>query len=299
MNTIKMRQVASYILMCFLIQLFISCEELNGSNTDYQKACEELDYNKAWSIVGKLKEQYDKAYADCFADNVFSSESNYENTRKKFETAFDYVLRSEANYLITNGDEASAKRVVVLLNEQKIDEYEKNLYINDFTNLAISLDNDYILDLFAKNATLENEILIEYLAKKNDSESSNQVVSILSREFRNCKKPNPGLNDAYCMDESLPQYRDEYNWSKFNNLLNKYLNIAIANHNKYLAEKTLGLYTQTAVKIEPDNVMGKGWYKKYKGVEIDGNHCYIEFNNSEKDEARRNYNDALKSGAFN
>lgn len=298
MKTIKMKQVASYMLMCILIPLFISCDELNGSNTDYQKACEELDYNKAWSIVDKLKEQYDKAYADYFADSFFSSESDYHDKEKKFNTAFDYVLRNEVNYLLANGDETSAKRIIILFNERKMGEYQKKEYIKEFTKLAISLENNYAVDLFAKNATLEDEELIEYLAKKNDTKYSDKILSLLATEFGKCKQPSVGLHPDYFLSTTVPTLanKEAVAYMGFNSKLNKILDVAISGHNNYLAQKILSLYTRTMVVIE-----GTGWdreAKRHRGAKVDHEHIYIEFDNSEIAEARRKYNDALKSGAF-
>ena len=279
------------IALTTLSLLFISCEEPSGDSSNYREACEEHDFNKAWGIVSELKEQYDKAEADYWADDgIFGPskeiESNKNETEKKYSDAFDYVLRSEVNYLLANGDETSAKRIMVLLNEQKLDDYEKKSYIKEFTKLAITLDNDYVVELFAKNATLEDEELLSYLIHKNTTESSDKVLSIISHEFNKCEKPAPGLNEFY-LDEEETAYKH------FNSHLNSILNLAISNHNRYLAEKVLGLYVQTLVII-------RGRYgERYKGVVVDGNHSYVEFNNSEKDEAQRIFKDAVKSGAFN
>ena len=286
------------IALTTLSLLFISCEELSGDSSNYRKACEEHDFNKAWGIVSELKEQYDKAYADYYGDGIFSSESNKNETEKKYSDAFDYVLRSEVNYLLANGDETSAKRIMILLNEQKLDDYKKNSYIKEFTKLAITLDNDYVVELFAKNATLEDEELLSYLIHKNTTESSDKVLSIISHEFNKCEKPAPGLNEYHLVEDNsslahLFGVEKTTAYKHFNSHLNSILNLAISNHNRYLAEKILGLYVQTLAVIR------RGSGERYKGVVLDGNHSYVEFNNSEKDEAQRIFKDAVKSGVFN
>jgi hypothetical protein len=258
-----------------------SCNGSNESDKNYQKACEELDYIKAWNIVEQLREEY--------VDHIHSWWSSVGKEKKamnKYKTAYDYVLRSEVNFLLANGDEASAKRIMILLNEQKIDEDKKNEYIKEFVKLAISLDNDHVINLFAKNATLEDEELLTYLIHKNTIESSDKVLSMISHEFNNCEKPAPGLNNFYLSKKNRA-------YKHFNSRLNSILNLAISNHNQYLAKKTFGLYVQTMVVTE-----GRGGGKKYKGVVVDGNHSYVEFNNSEMEEAQKNYNNAVKSGAF-
>lgn len=160
------------------------------------------------------------------------------------------------------------------------------------------ITNDYAMELFAKNATLEDEDLLTYLIHKNTTESSDKVLSIISHEFNKCEKPAPGLNE-YHIDEDNPQLVRMFGLEKvnayihFNSRLNSILNLAISNHNQYLAEKTLGLYVQTIV------VKKGGYGERYKGVVFDGNHSYVEYNNSEKAEAQRIFKEALRSGAFN
>lgn len=279
-----MKQKSIFIRCSFLlvsILMISSCNGSNESDKNYQKACEELDYIKAWNIVEQLREEY--------KDHIHSWWSSVGKEKKamsKYYTAYDYVLRSEVNYLLANGDEASAKRIMILLNEQKMDEDKKNKYIKEFAKLAISLDNDYAINLFAKNATLEDEELLTYLIHKNTIESSDKVLSMISHEVNNCEKPAPGLNDSFLNYKRIA-------YMKFNSRLTPILYLAISNHNQYLAKKILGLYVQTLVITR-----GSGDVMKYKGVEIDDEHSYFEFNNSEMEEAQKIYNNAVKSGAF-
>ena len=284
-----MKQKSIFIRCSFLlvsILMISSCNGSNESDKNYQKACEELDYGKAWGIVDELKEKYEKAFDDYYSNSIFSSESSKKTADKKYHDAFDYVFRSEINFLISNADETSAKRIMVLFNERKMGDYQKKEYIKEFVKLAISLDNDHVINLFAKNATLEDEELLTYLIHKNTIESSDTVLSMISHEFNNCEKPAPGLNNFYLSKKNRA-------YKHFNSRLNSILNLAISNHNQYLAKKTFGLYVQTMVVTE-----GRGGGKKYKGVVVDGNHSYVEFNNSEMEEAQKIYNNAVKSGAF-
>lgn len=275
-----MKKIFGLLLGCIIVFCLVKCWAGKREEREFKKlyeqcqlACDKGDFQEANDVLIEIK-NLDVSYWD----------------KREAE---DYVFDSELRYLITNGDEVSAKRAIVLMNEHG--KKEKN--INKFVQLAISLDNNYVIDLWTKAATLDDEELLEYLIKKNERESSDQVLALFSRELGNCKKPSSGLNDTYCMDKYNNE--SEYKWSVFNRSLDKYLNIAISYKNKYLAEKIIGLYTQTAVKIESEQTSSGEWSKKYKGVEIDGNHCYVEFNNSEKEEAQRQFNQAVKSGAFN
>lgn len=288
----KLETITFFVLLCMFSPVFTSCEDL-----DYQKACEDLDYTKAWNIVAQLKSEYDKAYADYYEGFSFSG-SKKEKTEKAYKDAFDYVFRSEVNFLISNADETSAKRIMVLFNERKIDDYKKKEYIKEFAKLAISIGNNYVVDLFAKNATIDDEELIEYMAVKNTKEYSDKVLAVLAKEFGKCKQPSAGLHPDYYLSKITPTLADKeaVAYIDYNSKLNKVLDMAISGHNQYLAQKVLDLYTKTVVVIE-----GTGYdrdAKRHRGVKVDHNHIYLEFDNSEVTEARRKYNEAVKSGGF-
>lgn len=294
--------IFSCIILCMIVIVVSSCSSKESSKEDlnYQNACEELNYSKAWNIVVQLKKNYDDAYEEYYHNDSYFGSSKRKKEKeladKEYRSAFDYVLRSEINYLISNGDETSAKRIMVLFNERKIGEYEKKQYIKEFTKLAISLDNNYVVDLFVKSADIDDEELIEYMVNRNTTEYSDKVLVMLAKEFGKCKQPSVGLHPDYYLSTSSLADKEAVNYCAFNSTLNKVLDMAISGHNQYLAQKILNLYTKTVVVIE-----GTGWdndAKRHRGVKVDHDHIYIEFDNSEIAEARRKYNEAVKSGSF-
>lgn len=317
----SVKHIITCIMLCTTMPVFYSC---STKDLDYQKACEEGDYTKAWRIVTQLKSEYDKAYASYATSGLgrSSKEEKAISAEKKYEDAYDYVFRSEANFLLTNDDINSTKRFFVLLNESKIDlhmfshdypnviemgrdykDYKTNnknaQYRNDFIKLAKVLDNTYALELFANSVRIEDNDLLEYLIDKNDNESAEKILAMLAKEFSHCKKPDTGLQ----RDNYLICTTDEYHYAfkayrEFNSKLNKILGLSIGAHNQYLASKLLPIYTETVNVIEGDGDIDKGKIR-YKGVKIDRAHIYVDFNNEEKNEAQRRYNEAVKSGVFN
>ena len=113
----SVKHIITCIMLCTTMPVFYSC---SSKDLDYQKACEELNYTKAWNIVNHLKKEYDEAYAKgtTFWEWYGFVKDDKTAKEKEYETAFDYVFRSEAHYLLSIDDESSARRLLVLLNEQ-------------------------------------------------------------------------------------------------------------------------------------------------------------------------------------
>lgn len=289
MKTIKFLAVC-----CLAICFFGACGtdvkiSITGSDgtvyNSYQAACENEDFTAAREFVEYYRGLCKKDYWEYY---------------KYYDEAREYVFFQQANLLISNGDENSAKRLLLLFKEEDLEKEEKTKWIDKLIETCSIFNNDFVIKELASCANLEDEQLIAYMVKANENEYSDYIVSLLSTEYGECKKPNAGLNDYYCCNSNLDSHSSEYNYLMFNSRLNKYLNLAISNHNKYLAQQVLCLYTPTVVKIQGHEYDNNGRKPlKYKGVLVDGNHSYIEFNNSEKTEAQRQFREAVKSGAFN
>ena len=266
----------------------ISVTGANGKTyNSYQEACEDGDFTAAMNYLNKIKQT--KANLD---DRDYSGRRELE---AMYNEGSDYVFQQQANILLVNNDEQSAKRLILLLNEENVDPESKTKRLNKVISSAISVDNKYVLDLLEDNASLDNERLISFMIEKNEKTSSDKILGLLSDEFGECLKPNSGLQNFYYIDEDEHDiYEDgrsrRYRYMMFNSTLNKILQKSISFHNKYLAEKVLVRYTPTVLIV-------KGEYgHKYKGIEVDGNHCYIEFDNSEKEAAQKLHQQAIKDG---
>lgn len=116
-------------LFCIIYFSYESCSEEDSEQrlTEFHQACEKEDFVEAYKLLAEIKEK--------------NGSSEYEKC--KFE-----VVNREALYLVTQNDEQSAQRIIVLLAQYFADdEKSKKKIINNSYKIAVSLKNEYVLNV--------------------------------------------------------------------------------------------------------------------------------------------------------
>lgn len=131
-------------------------EGANGSTYEsYQDACEDGDFVAAHKYLNWMSKQYE----GCL--NIY-----------EYHDACKYVFQKESNFLISKGDEESAKRLIFLL-----EELEHNIYsdeerivpkegISHTQRYFVNKHNLTCLDILRAAITIENQYVANYLLRK-------------------------------------------------------------------------------------------------------------------------------------
>ena len=95
----------------------------------FDHACEQEDFETAYSLLPDIKSVANKT----------NNSSAYDKCKMK-------VVKREALYLVTQDNEQSAKRLMVLLS-QYLDKNERRDLVKELYSLAEKIENQYVLDL--------------------------------------------------------------------------------------------------------------------------------------------------------
>lgn len=142
---------------------------------------------------------------------------------------------------------------------------------------------------------------IQYLLSELDEEEcKDKILFILEEIPAEGEKFPEGLCDYRIVcrgdfgDDGIPL--DAYIvWTQhYNRLCNNILTLAINRKNRSLAQSILLQYVDNveAIKGDSDGSL------KVNGVKVDGNHGYIKYTSEDRDAAKKKYDEAVKSGAF-
>lgn len=183
-----------------------------------------------------------------------------------------------------------------LLLNKVIDSEELFLYALDNKLSAV------VNKLCSKYVNINDNSFITTLASKNDRIVSDAIIMALSKVTIPGRAMSKGLHDYYdgCRDcysrkeVSRPHFQYTDGIIDYNTKCSGILEIAIGAGNQYLAQKVLMCFKQN---IETMKGGGSG-EKAPDGTRVDGNHCYVYYTNSDKNEAQKKYQDAVRSGAF-
>ena len=127
-------------------------EGANGSTYEsYQDACEDGDFVAAHKYLNCMAQEYEGTY--------------------EYRNACKYVFQKESNFLISKGDEASAKRLVFLM-----EELEHNIYsdetrvvpkegLSPTKNYYVNEHNQTCMDLLRAAITINNQYVASFLLK--------------------------------------------------------------------------------------------------------------------------------------
>ena len=217
---------------------------------------------------------------------VVSLAKQYNGTLsfQSFKNVLDFLSSRNSSQYIPMRD---------LLLNKVIDSQEFFLYALD-NKLSAVVNN-----LCSKYVNINDNSFITTLASKNDRIVSDAIIMALSKVTIPGRAMSKGLHDYWdgCRDcasgkeVSRPHFQYTDGIIDYNTKCSGILEIAIGAGNQYLAQKVLMCFKQNIETME-----GSG--KAPDGTRVDGNHCYVYYTNSDKNEAQKKYQEAVRSGAF-
>lgn len=143
---------------------------------------------------------------------------------------------------------------------------------------------------------------IMYLISENGDEAASRVAFLLNEFQPVGTKPQAGIVDFHEVSDN--SNLDAYSSSvqHFNQICDMILDIAISQRCSNVAHNILTLYKDDVYSMTGgSSIQTKdGWFDKAEdGTLVDGNHAYVKFVSTSRDAAKKKYDDAVKSGAFN
>lgn len=130
-----------------------STTEKEPEPTDYKGACEQHDFQKAYSIVNELKkemQEYEIENAtDIRAAQKYGFEldklATYNNLKKNYKEAEHYVVLQEVTYILeSQGLEGLVKIAVV------VKEHDAQWVYADLMDIAVAMGNDELVNRLEK-----------------------------------------------------------------------------------------------------------------------------------------------------
>ena len=165
-------------------------------------------------------------------------------------------------------------------------------------------DMNLVKEIAKEGIDFQNTNVIAKLASLKDNSLSDAIIQGLSKRVIPGSPLTKGLHDFYDISGDHSRYKKGV--IDFNNDCKVVLDIAITSGNRYLAKKVLNCFRQniedmtgrSSYESVGDRLITRG-EKAPDGTEVDGNHSYVWYSNTDKNEAQKRYNEAVKSGAFN
>lgn len=243
-----MKQIKFLSICCVAVFLLTACGSSSSKNeeekisvtgadgkeyTSYQEACKDGDFEAARSFLNAYHEKYVEQQS---TDGILNRDGR-KNAEGKYFQAFDYIYKSEIQYLLSESDAEECKDKILFILEEIPVEGEK--FPEGLCDYDIVCRGDW----------------------------GDEGIPL----------------DAYIV------------WTQhYNRLCNNILTLAINRKNRSLAQSILFQYVDNveAIKGASDGSL------KVNGVKVDGNHGYIKYNSEDRDTAKKKFDEAVKSGAF-
>lgn len=183
---------------------------------DYKKACEDLNFEAAHRILDNMDYRID---------------------------AERYIFKKESMYLLSLNTEDAKQRILFLFKDSELEDYE--LY--DIIKVVIEMDDvQFTKRLIEQSQTggwwLKKQDILNYLIKQKDAELSDIILYQLMVSKGSLELPPMSegiIESSYDKYYSVDEDTKEHN-VKCNNVLAT----AIKHKNKYLAERTIALFTK-------------------------------------------------------
>lgn len=235
-----------YTIVGTLVSVFIlvACGN-KGGYSSYQDACAKYDFEAAYAMIEKDKNDYESK------DIEYRMMHNFD-----YESAKIYIFEKEANYLLEQKNEQSTQRLLFLVKEQasdcsKSDGEWYDLFkqkVDKIMTLALMTENvDFLAGMIKQYppkdyySNLSEEFSVfEFLAKANNSKANDAIISFYKAKIAMTKGgenfPREGviMTDPYANSESL---HNDYvkDVENYNNTLDRLLDISISANNSELA----------------------------------------------------------------
>jgi hypothetical protein len=270
------------LMVVSMVASWVSCNKNNKLKKEIQEAYVEFstayttgDYVKARVSLAKV-ESLNDMIDDDFTDRVYDKDDIYDMKSDLF--------RAEAAEIIAMGTPNSAARIVILIKQDAKTQWQRSemcTYVMDEGMRARNTElvrSAYLINIDSRKAF---DTYLNYISTLAPVEA----IALLEEVKLLGLNLTPGLNGYYAGRENDERY--EYNgWSYsqsiigFNRTCTHLIRKSLSNGNKDVAGQILSLMHQNM-----DITMG-AHEKTHKGIEVDGNHCYIEYTSRDIDAAR-------------
>lgn len=288
-----MKNLIKLLLFSLMVVYMVSCtpmQQIQKAYVEFTTAYTTGDYVKARVSLAKvesLNDMINHNNNNNFLVEILGTES-YVYTEYDIYKMKSDLFRAEAAEIIAMGTPNTAERIVMLIKQDAKTQAQKEemcAYVMDegmrVRNTEIVRDA-YLLNIDSRKAFDDYLNYISILAPV-------EAVTLLEEVKLLGQYLTPGLNKYYAgYDTEEHKYsKYEYNgWSysksiiEFNRTCTRLIKKSLRNGNKDVAEQILSLMHQNM-----DITMGSH-QKEYKGIEVDGNHCYVEYTSRDIDAAR-------------
>lgn len=278
------------LLFCSMLMmalLFISCDKgitVKGENgkeyKTYQAACRDNDYNAAHEFLDLMQQKANEP-----VEKNWLGKRNYDEVKankKAYQDAIEYVFTQEMMFLISDGSESAANRIIYLMTEARSE------YTNAETTEGMIKQEDFLNKLCGK--------LVDLAISQGNIEL---IMKLVPQCYSSIETTiSEGLNDYLYIYEGLDKESCErYLYVKerglYNALCNKLFDYALNKSDKNLAQEVLQLYKQNIIVTKGDNPA-----VTVNGVKVDGNHSYVNFTYQDKEAAQNRFKEAVENGTL-
>ena len=279
-----MKNLIKLLLFSLMVVYMVSCnnptKKIQEAYVEFTTAFTTGDYVKARVSLAKVESLNDIIDHNNFLDEMLGITSCYVYSENDIYKMKSDLFRAEAAEIITMGTPNAAARIVMLIKQDAKTQEQKDemcAYVMDegmrVRNTEI-VRGAYLLNIDSRKAFDDYLNYISTLAPV-------EAVTLLEEVKLLGQYLTPGLNSynaGYDADEYKWSGQYEYNgWSysksiiEFNRTCTRLIKKSLRNGNKDVAEQILSLMHQNM-----DITMGSH-HKEYKGIEIDYDHCYVEY----------------------
>lgn len=254
-----------------------SKKEIQEAYVEFSTAYTTGDYVKARVSLAKLES----------LNEMFTPSSRVYRERDIYDMKLD-LFRAEAAEIIAMGTPNSAARIVILIKQDARTQEQRDEMCTYVMAEGMRARNTELVRsayLINNDSRKAFDIYLNYISTLAPVEA----IALLEEVKLLGLKLTPGLNDYYAGARSDEWSFDEYEykgWSYsqsiigFNRTCTHLIRKSLSNGNKDVAGQILSLMHQNM-----DITMGDS-NKTYKGIEVDGGHCYIEYTSRDINAAR-------------
>ena len=146
-----MKKIYQIIMFCAMGIALASCgsgktTKKEPEPTDYKEACEQHDFQKAYSFVNELKKEMQE-YENENADQIRDGEegwsygqdefATYENLKENYEEAEHYVVLQEATYILESQGLEGLLKIAMIVKE-----HNAQWVYDDLIDIAVAMGNE-------------------------------------------------------------------------------------------------------------------------------------------------------------
>lgn len=150
-----MKKIFQIIMLCAMGIVLASCgggstTEKEPEPTDYKGACEQHEFQKAYSFVNELKkemQEYENKNATFIKYGGQNELATYENLKENYEKAEHYVVLQEATYILESQGLEGLMKIAMIVKE-----HDAQWVYADLIDIAVAMGNEELKNRLKKLA---------------------------------------------------------------------------------------------------------------------------------------------------